>query len=173
MPSDPGRAGPASSAWTPPYCHRDFRRPEFVGPVDEGIRELAVKRGGRFAGFALPHSPLDVVGWDGTVYPWAFPIHAFQPRVGQVHLPPDGHGTFAARGALVCSFVPRPVDFHAQAVPCPYPHSSVDGDEVLFYASGAVSGRAACRCTRRGCRTGRTRAPTRPASARGRHRSWR
>ena len=41
------------------------------------------------------------------VYPFAFPILNFQPRAGLVHLPPTWHGTFAARGALVCSFVPR------------------------------------------------------------------
>lgn len=124
-----------------PFCHRDFKTPTFTGPQDEGIRELLVKRGGRFAGFRLPHSPLDVVGWDGSVYPMVFPIGRFQPRVGQVHLPPDAHGTFATRGALICSFVPRAVDFHSQAVPCPYPHSSVDCDELLFYCSGDFTSR--------------------------------
>jgi homogentisate 1,2-dioxygenase len=124
-----------------PYCHRDFRRPEFLGPRDEGLRDLVVKRGGHFAGFRLPHSPLDVVGWDGAVYPMVFPIHCFQPRVGMVHLPPDAHGTFATRGALICSFVPRAVDFHDQAIPCPYPHSSVDCDELLFYCTGDFTSR--------------------------------
>lgn len=124
-----------------PFCHRDFRRPEFNGPKDDGVRGLVVKRGGQFAGFELPHSPLDVVGWDGSVYPMVFPIHRFQPRVGQVHLPPDTHGTFATRGALICSFVPRVVDFHERAVPCPYPHSSVDCDEVLLYCSGDFTSR--------------------------------
>ena len=123
------------------YCHRDFRRPEFVGPVDEGIRELVVRRGGQNHGFKLPHTPLDVVGWDGTVYPWAFPILNFQPRAGLVHLPPTWHGTFSCRGALICSFVPRAVDFHEQAIPCPYPHSSVDVDEFLFYVRGNFTSR--------------------------------
>jgi homogentisate 1,2-dioxygenase len=58
-----------------------------------------------------------------------------------VHLPPTWHGTFAARGALVCSFVPRLVDFHPDAVPCPYPHSSVDCDEILFYCRGNFTSR--------------------------------
>jgi len=124
-----------------PYCHRDFRRPTFVGPMDESIRELVVKRAGAFHGFALPRSPLDVVGWDGTVYPWAFPILAFQPRVSSVHLPPTWHGTFAARGALICSFVPRVVDFAPDAIPCPYPHASVDVDELLFYVEGNFTSR--------------------------------
>jgi homogentisate 1,2-dioxygenase len=124
-----------------PYCHRDFRRPVFNGPLDEKIRKLVVKRGGAWHGFTLTASPLDVVGWDGTVYPWAFPILAFQPRVGLVHLPPTWHGTFGARGVLVCSFVPRPVDFHPDAIPCPYPHSSPSCDEMLFYCDGNFTSR--------------------------------
>ncbi|MBK9516695.1 MAG: homogentisate 1,2-dioxygenase [Anaeromyxobacter sp.] len=124
-----------------PYCHRDFRAVAWQPPRDEGIRRLVVKRGGAFHGFTLPQSPLDVVGWDGAVYPFAFPILAFQPRVGLVHLPPTWHGTFAADGALVCSFVPRPLDFHPEAVPCPYPHASVDVDEVLLYVRGQFTSR--------------------------------
>ena len=130
-----------------------------------------MKRGGAFHGFRYRHSPLDVVGWDGTVYPWAFPILNFQPRAGLVHLPPTWHGTFAARGALICSFVPRLVDFHPEAIPCPYPHASVDCDEFLFYCAGqlhlaARRGAGQRRATtRRACRTGRTRARTRAASA--------
>ena len=124
-----------------PYSHRDFKRTEHQGPIDEGLRELVVKRGGRWHGFRYQDSPLDVVGWDGTVYPWAFPILAFQPRVGLVHLPPTWHGTFAARGALICSFVPRPLDFHPDAIPCPYPHSSPGCDEILFYCSGNFTSR--------------------------------
>lgn len=124
-----------------PYCHRDFRRPEFTGPRDEGIRHVVVKRQSRFEGFQYDESPLDVVGWDGSVYPFAFHILNFQPRVGSVHLPPTWHGTFAARGALICSFVPRPTDFHPEAIPCPYPHSSVDVDEVIFYCDGNFTSR--------------------------------
>jgi homogentisate 1,2-dioxygenase len=124
-----------------PYSHRDFRRPAFSGPRDEGLRELVVKRGDAFHGFRFAHTPLDVVGWDGAVYPWAFPILNFQPRVGMVHLPPTVHGTFATRGALICSFVPRPLDFHPDAIPCPYPHSSVGCDEIILYCAGQFTSR--------------------------------
>ena len=124
-----------------PYGHRDFRRPELGEPTDEGIRDTVVKRGDDFFGFRFRSSPLDVVGWDGSVYPFVLPIRAFSPRVGQVHLPPPVHATFEAGGALVCSFVPRPLDFHPDANPCPYPHASVDVDEVLFYANGAFGSR--------------------------------
>ena len=124
-----------------PYSHRDFVRPAFDGPRDEGLREILVKRNGAFHGFKVDHSPLDVVGWDGAVYPFVFPIMNFQPRAGLVHLPPTWHGTFSARGALICSFVPRVLDFHPEAVPCPYPHSSVDCDEIIFYARGNFTSR--------------------------------
>jgi homogentisate 1,2-dioxygenase len=124
-----------------PYSHRDFRRPELGEPLDEGIRTTLVKRGDELFAFRSRHSPLDVIGWDGSVYPFVLPILAFQPRVGQVHLPPPAHATFEAPGVLICSFVPRPLDFHPEANPCPYPHSSVDMDEVLFYANGAFGSR--------------------------------
>jgi homogentisate 1,2-dioxygenase len=124
-----------------PYSHRDFRRPVFAGPRDERLRELVVKREGRFHAYELVNSPLDVVGWDGAVYPWVFPILAFQPRTSTVHLPPDWHGTFATRGALICSFVPRAVDYFPDAIPCPYPHSSVDCDELLYYVRGNFTSR--------------------------------
>jgi homogentisate 1,2-dioxygenase len=124
-----------------PYCERDFKRPQLRAPFDENIRELVVKQGDRWHGFTIDASPFDVVGWDGAVYPWAFPILAFQPRVSSVHLPPTWHGTFAARGALICSFVPRPVDFHPDAIPCPYPHSSTHCDEIIFYCDGNFTSR--------------------------------
>ena len=139
-----------------PFCHRDFRKPEFRGPIDEGIRDVVVKSRDRFTRFSFPESPLDAVGWDGSVYPWAFPILNFQPRAGLVHLPPDWHGTFAFPGGLICSFVPRVVDFHEDAIPCPYPHESVHCDEYLFYAEGNFVSRrgvspSCCTCSRRTC----------------------
>ncbi len=130
-----------------PYCHRDFRAPEFQGPVDEGIRSFVVKSNNRFSEYDMPDSPLDVVGWDGSVYPVAFHILDFQARAGLVHLPPDWHGTFAFKGGIICSFVPRIVDFHPEAIPCPYPHESVHCDEFLFYAEGNF-------VSRRGMRSG-------------------
>ncbi len=125
-----------------PYSHRDFRTPEFDGPQDCAVRSVLVKRDNQLHRLELEHSALDVLGYDGTLYPWAFPILLFQPRVGSTHLPPTVHGTFAARGVLVCSFVPRLLDFGDGAIPCPYPHSSLDIDEVLFYSRGDFTSRS-------------------------------
>ena len=128
-----------------PYTHRDFRRP--TGPiatpsqVQDGPKVLVVKKGGAFTRFELEHPPMDVVGWDGFVYPWAFPIEKFQAKTGLVHLPPTIHATFASPGCLICSFVPRMVDTHPQAIPCPYPHSSPDCDEVILYLRGNFTSR--------------------------------
>jgi homogentisate 1,2-dioxygenase len=128
-----------------PYTHRDFVRP--VGPiatpdkVPDGPRELFMKRAGRFQRYALERSPMDVVGWDGFVYPFAFAIEKYQAKTGLVHLPPTIHATFAGPGFLVCSFVPRMTDTHPEAIPCPYPHSSVDCDEVILYLRGNFTSR--------------------------------
>ncbi|MHB8632644.1 MAG: homogentisate 1,2-dioxygenase [Thermoplasmatota archaeon] len=132
-----------------PYCHRDFRRPlELSRPSAddadaEGHYVVLNKRNDRFSERLLPHHPFDVVGWDGTSYPVAFNIHDYQPKTGLVHLPPPIHTTFlGGRGSfVVCSFVPRKVDYHPKAIPCPYPHSSVDCDELLWYVEGNFASR--------------------------------
>lgn len=51
------------------------------------------------------------------------------------------HTTFVGPGYAVCSFVPRVVDFHKDAIPCPYPHSSVDCDEIILYLRGNFTSR--------------------------------
>lgn len=123
-----------------PYTHRDFRRPVFRGP-HPGPASVLVKKGDAFVRRVPAGSPFGVVGWDGTVWPFAFPILAFQPRTGLVHLPPTVHMTFAGRGLIVCSFVPRVTDTHPEAIPCPYPHASVDCDEILYYVRGNFTSR--------------------------------
>jgi homogentisate 1,2-dioxygenase len=128
-----------------PYTHRDFVHP--TGPIStpdriqDGPRELLVKKKGSFTRYELENPAMDVVGWDGFVYPFAFAIEKYQPKTGMVHLPPTIHTTFEGRGMLVCSFVPRVTDTHPQAIPCPYPHSSVDCDEIILYLRGNFTSR--------------------------------
>ncbi len=119
-----------------PFSERDIRRPSNLATHDEpGEFSILVKQYDGLNELVLDHHPLDVVGWDGYFYPWAFNIMDFEPIVGRVHQPPPVHQTFQGDGFVVCSFCPRPYDFHPQAVPSPYNHSNVDSDEVLFYAS--------------------------------------
>lgn len=120
-----------------PYNERDIRPPdELVTHDEEGEFEVRVKARDRMTSFLYDHHPLDVVGWDGHLYPFAFNIEDFEPITGRIHQPPPVHQTFEAPGFVLCSFVPRLFDYHPQAIPAPYNHSNVDSDEVIYYAAG-------------------------------------
>lgn len=125
-----------------PYCERDIRPPsELVTHDEKGTYKVLVRARGELTEYTYDYHPFDVVGWDGYVYPWAFNINDFQPIVGTVHMPPPIHQTFQANNFVVCSFCPRPLDFHPEAVPVPYVHSNVDSDEVLYYVNGNFGSR--------------------------------
>jgi homogentisate 1,2-dioxygenase len=120
-----------------PYYERDFRVPEFMEPIDEiADFKLMLKVRGKMFEYRLPHHPFDVVGWDGFLYPYAFNIKEYAPKVGKIHLPPPIHLLFKTDHFVICNFVPRLYDFHPQAIPAPYYHSNVDSDEVLYYVHG-------------------------------------
>jgi homogentisate 1,2-dioxygenase len=119
-----------------PYCERDLRVPGDLVDVDERDVAVLVRHRGGTTRLVYDHHPFDVVGWDGCLYPYAFNIHDFQPIVGQIHQPPPVHQTFEGAGFVVCSFVPRPFDFHPDAVKVPYHHANVDSEEILYYSDG-------------------------------------
>lgn len=120
-----------------PFCERDFRVPMELVPHDEkGEFEVRVRAHGRLSRHVLAHHPIDVVGWDGFLYPYAFNIEDFEPITGRVHMPPPIHQTFDGPNFVICSFVPRLYDYHPQAIPAPYNHSNVESDEVLYYVEG-------------------------------------
>lgn len=50
-------------------------------------------------------------------------------------MPPPIHQTFEGPQFVVCSFCPRMLDYHPEAVPVPYNHSNLDSDEVLYYVN--------------------------------------
>jgi homogentisate 1,2-dioxygenase len=125
-----------------PYCERDFRMPSEPLLVDGDETDVLVRRRGRLTTYTYASHPFDVVGWDGCLYPYALSIHDFEPLTGRLHQPPTVHQTFAGPGFVVCSFVPRLLDYHPDAVPIPYNHSNVDSDEVLFYCGGDFTSRA-------------------------------
>jgi homogentisate 1,2-dioxygenase len=125
-----------------PFCERDLRAPAApLVATGADVNVLVRTRHGLTAHCHATH-PFDVVGWDGTLYPLALSIRDFEPIVGSLHQPPPVHQTFAGPGFVVCSFVPRPFDFHPDAVKIPYHHSNVDSDEVLFYVDGDFMSRA-------------------------------
>ena len=120
-----------------PYCERDIRPPDQLVTFDEqGEFEVRVKARDRITSFVYDNHPLDVVGWDGHLWPFAFNIADFEPITGRVHQPPPVHQTFDGPGFVLCSFVPRLFDYHPEAIPAPYNHSNVDSDEVLYYVEG-------------------------------------
>jgi homogentisate 1,2-dioxygenase len=120
-----------------PFCERDIRGPERLETFDAtGEFEVITKSRGTLHSHVLGHHPLDVVGWDGYLYPWAFNIADFEPITGRIHQPPPVHQTFEGHNFVVCSFVPRLYDYHPEAIPAPYYHSNVNSDELLYYVEG-------------------------------------
>lgn len=125
-----------------PYTERDFRAPEVLKTYDEeGDFRVVVKARNRYTLYHYPFHPFDIVGWDGYNYPYAFNIHDFQPITGQLHMPPPIHQTFLGQGFVVCSFCPRMLDYHPNAIVIPYNHSNVDSDEVLYYCNDKFGSR--------------------------------
>ena len=124
-----------------PYCERDLRGPtEPLQATGSDVEVLVRHRAGTSVLTYADH-PFDVVGWDGCLYPYTFNVADFEPITGRVHQPPPVHQTFEGPRFVICSFVPRKVDYHPLAVPIPYNHANVDSDEVLFYAGGDYEAR--------------------------------
>ncbi|GMT49990.1 MAG: homogentisate 1,2-dioxygenase [bacterium] len=120
-----------------PYCERDFTTPKWVEPLHQkGDFTLVIKSGNRLYKYILAYHPFDLIGWDGYYYPFTFNIKDYSPIVGKLHLPPPVHMVFNSPHFVICNFVPRPFDFHPQAIPAPYYHSNIDSDEVLYYVAG-------------------------------------
>ena len=125
-----------------PYCERDVRRPEeLVTHTARGDHEVRLKVGHRITSYWYDFHPCNVVGWDGCEYPWIFNIADFEPITGRVHQPPPVHQTFQGPNFVVCSFVPRKLDYHPLSIPVPYNHSNIDSDEVLYYVNGNFGSR--------------------------------
>jgi homogentisate 1,2-dioxygenase len=125
-----------------PYCERDIRRPEeLVTHTERGDFEVRVKVGDLVSSYWYDFHPINTVGWDGCEYPWIFNIGDFEPITGRVHQPPPVHQTFQGPNFVVCSFVPRKLDYHPLSIPVPYNHSNIDSDEMLYYVNGNFGSR--------------------------------
>ena len=128
-----------------PYCERDLHGP--TAPLlQEGTDvEVLVKHrtSAGIVGTRMVYAthPLDVVGWDGCLYPYTLNIDDYMPITGKVHQPPPVHQVFEGQNFVICAFLPRKVDYHPLAVPVPYYHSNVDSDEVMFYVAGDYEAR--------------------------------
>ncbi|MEL7238388.1 MAG: homogentisate 1,2-dioxygenase, partial [Planctomycetota bacterium] len=126
-----------------PYCERDFHPPGDVLVIDDDSpTDILVKDNDRLSKVTMAHHPFDVIGWDGLIYPYTFNALDFEPLTGTTHLPPPFQTTFLVdEKFVVCTFAPRHLDHHPEAIKVPYVHSNVDADEVLFYCRGEFGSR--------------------------------
>jgi homogentisate 1,2-dioxygenase len=114
-----------------------------LGPDARGEWQLAIQREGELTRAFYRHDPLDVVGWKGTLAPMRLHVDDIRPvSCERYHLPPTAHATFAMAGAVVCTFLPRPLETDPRALKVPFYHSNIDFDEVLFYHRGEFFSRA-------------------------------
>ena len=88
------------------------------------------------APFRSLHDRLNASRIQFAPIPFAFNAHDYMPITGKIHQPPSSHQIWDAPGAAFILFAPRMFDYHPLAVPAPYNHSSVDCDEIIYYASG-------------------------------------
>jgi homogentisate 1,2-dioxygenase len=125
-----------------PFSHRDFKTPvRLETHRDRGEHDLVVRVRDGYQRYKLDYHPLDVVAWDGYVYPYTFSIDDFEPITGRVHMPPPVHQTFQGPNFVICSFCPRKLDWHEDAVPIPYNHSNLQSEEMIYYVDGNFGSR--------------------------------
>ena len=108
---------------------------------DRGDYDLMVRVRGGLQRYKLDYHPLDVVAWDGYVYPYTFSIDDFEPVTGRIHMPPPVHQTFQGPNFVICSFCPRKLDWDEDAVPIPYNHSNLQSEEMIYYVDGQFGSR--------------------------------
>jgi homogentisate 1,2-dioxygenase len=115
-----------------------------VDPHDEaGDFEVLVRQRRQLTSIRYPFHPLDVVGWKGDLTAFALNVADLRPVSSfSYHLPPSAHTTFMAGNAVICSFVPRPLETDPQALKVPFYHRNIDYDEVIFYHHGDFFSRA-------------------------------
>jgi homogentisate 1,2-dioxygenase len=111
--------------------------PEPQAIEDNREWEVRIKVDDEFSSVFYPFNPLDVVGWKGDLTVWKINMRDIRPIMSpRVHLPPSAHTTFVTRGAVVCTFLPRPLEEDEKALHVPFFHRNTDYDEFIFYHDG-------------------------------------
>jgi homogentisate 1,2-dioxygenase len=104
---------------------------------DRNEWEVRIRVEGEYSSVYYPFNPLDVVGWKGDLTVWKINMRDIRPIMShRAHLPPSAHSTFITKGAVVCSFLPRPLEEDPQALRVPFFHRNTDYDEFIFYHDG-------------------------------------
>jgi homogentisate 1,2-dioxygenase len=101
-----------------PFTERDIRKPERLETfTDNGTYEVRIKARDQITAYEFDFHPLDVVGWDGYLYPYIFNIEDFEPITGRIHMPPPR--TSASRGATSSSARSSRGSTTITRTPCP------------------------------------------------------
>ncbi len=112
--------------------------PEPNPSSDDGREwEIRIKVDDDYSSVFYPFNPIDVVGWKGDLTVWKLNMRDIRPIMShRAHLPPSAHTTFVTGGAVVCSFLPRPLEQDPEALHVPFFHRNTDYDEFIFYHDG-------------------------------------
>lgn len=104
---------------------------------DQREWEVRIKVEDEYSKVFYPWNPIDVVGWKGDLTVWKVNMRDIRPIMShRAHLPPSAHTTFLTGGAVVCSFLPRPLEQDPEALKVPFFHRNTDYDEFIFYHDG-------------------------------------
>lgn len=101
-------------------------------------KSVFIKRLGQWTEVQYPFNPFNAVGWKGTLTVLKVNVDDIRPiSCDRYHLPPTAHVTFMNSAAVICSFLPRPLENgDEKAMKVPFYHLNIDYDEVLFYHDG-------------------------------------
>ena len=112
--------------------------PEPAPMLDDNAEwEVRILAEGEISKVVYPFNPIDVVGWKGDLTVWKINMRDIRPVMShRAHLPPSAHTTFVTEGAVVCSFLPRPLEEDPDALRVPFFHRNTDYDEFIFYHDG-------------------------------------
>jgi homogentisate 1,2-dioxygenase len=114
----------------------------FVAQQTERPWRVVVRARGELSTVTYPFSPLDAVGWKGTLAPVRLSVGDIRPVLSaRYHVPPSAHTTFVAPRLVVCTFCPRPLESDPGALKLPFFHNNDDFDELIFYHSGSFMSR--------------------------------
>ncbi len=112
--------------------------PEAGWDLGRGPFLVKVQRQGRLSTVTYPFNPITAVGWRGDLTVWQLNVADIRPVSSErYHLPPTAHITFLMQNAVICSFLPRPLETgDPTALKVPFYHANIDFDEVIFYHAG-------------------------------------
>ncbi len=131
-----------------PIVETEVGLPRLGEPRDEkGQYSVFVKHdGGKLTRLSMGHHPFDLVGWEGSLYPFTFASSDHHSISREIHTAPPVRQTFQAgsaphSGFSICTFRAQVEGWHPLDIPAPYAHYNVDSDEVMFFSNTSYGAR--------------------------------